>query len=375
MPAAQTRTDGADQVHVNGRFLVQPVSGVQRYARELLSALDARLAASGAHGTAPVPVWYPGRAVPVAPPDWQVLRPMPLPGLSGYPWEQITLGHRIRHGILLSLCGSGPLLCRRQFLVIHDANIWTLPRSFPARYRAYHKALRPMLARRVTHPATVSHSAARTLAPYLGVPETRLTVIPNSAEHIRTHAPDMTILTRHNLTPGDYFLTVGNQSPNKNIARLAAALAQLDDPVPPLAIAGGTAPGLTETTQARAAHLRPLGRVSDAELAALYTHARAFLWPSLSEGFGIPPLEAMTLGTPVVSSDRTAMPEVLGDAALYFDPRDVAGIATALRRMRDLSADARALMIRRGHARAHHYRWSDSADMLLDAVDDLRRGT
>jgi len=348
---------------VNGRFLTQPLSGVQRYALELLTALDALLPAD----TAPIPVFHPGPARADAP-RWRILRPVPAPPLDGHLWEQLTLARAARRHRLLSLCGAGPLLHPDQIVTIHDANIWDAPDGFSARYRRFHAAMRPRLAARARATATVSHSAARTLAPRLGLPEARLHVIPNAAGHLIRTAPDPTTLARHGLTPRGYFLALGNLSPNKNLARLDAAhtLAQATDPaLPPLAIAGGLAPGLAAAPPVPRPGLRLLGRVTDAELRALMDGALAFVWPALSEGFGIPPLEAMACGLPVLSSDTSAMPEVLGDAPLWFDPRSTADIARALAACATMPATQRAAMVARGQARARAYSWEDSARRLL----------
>jgi glycosyltransferase involved in cell wall biosynthesis len=351
---------------VNGRFLTQPMSGVQRYARELLTAFDALLSPD----TGTVPVWHPGGAL-ADPPDWQRLRPVPLAGPGGHLWEQFTLARAARGTRLISLCGSGPLWQADQLLVVHDANIWDAPESFAPRYRLFHAVMRPRLARRLHATATVSHAAAAALAPRLGVTEAQLAVIPNAAGHLAGIAPDTTILARHSLLPGGYYLALGNQSPNKNLARLAAAhaAARRDHPgLLPLVIAGGMAPGLAAATVTPRPGLIVLGRVTDAALRALYDNARAFLWPALSEGFGIPPLEAMALGLPVLSSQTSAMPEVLGDAPVWFDPRDTAAITAAILRFESLNETARAAMVARGYRRAAAYRWEDSAQKLMSLV-------
>jgi glycosyltransferase involved in cell wall biosynthesis len=318
-------------------------------------------------GRAPVPFWHPGAPL-VRPPGWRVLRAVPLSGPGGHLWEQVALSRAARGARLLSLCGSGPLWLRDQILVIHDANIWDMPASFSPRYRRFHAVMRPLLARRLRTTATVSHAAAAALAPRLGLPKARLAVIPNAAGHLVSVPPDLSVLARHGLGPRGYYLAIGNQSPNKNLARLVAAhaMAATQRPVlPPLAIAGGMAPGLADAPLSAGPGVTLLGRVSDAELRALYDNARAFLWPALSEGFGIPPLEAMALGIPVLSSSSSAMPEVLGDAPLWFDPRETADIARAILAFEALDAGSRAAMVARGHARATVYSWQDSARRLL----------
>jgi glycosyltransferase involved in cell wall biosynthesis len=257
---------------------------------------------------------------------------------------------------------------RNQILVIHDANVWDFPEGFDSTYRRFHQLMRPLLARRILACATVSHAAARSLAPRLGCSEQSLHIIPNGAGHIAATPPDPAALTRFGLTPGKYLLAVGNQSPNKNLARLAAAHAQamvVDPGLPVLAIVGGFAPGVASAALAPRPGLNLLGRVSDGALRALYDGASAFVWPALSEGFGIPPLEAMQLGCPVLSSNTSAMPEVLGDAPLWFDPTDVSDMARALLEFRALDSAERGAMAARGRLRAESFSWQFSAQSLL----------
>lgn len=234
--------------------------------------------------------------------------------------------------------------------------------------------MRPILARRVRRVGTVSHAAAGALAPRLGVGSGRIAVIPNGAGHLAEIVPDPSALQQFGLTPGGYLLAVGNQSPNKNLARLAAAHARAAGRgrgiVPPLAIAGGMAPGVMPAALDPRAGLHLLGRVSDGALRALYDGAAAFLWPPLSEGFGIPPLEAMALGVPVAASRTSAMPEVLGEVPVWFDPRDEEDMASAILQVVAMTGAERDTMVDRGRARARMWTWEDAARRLWDLVTE-----
>ncbi len=357
-------------VHINARFLTQPVSGVQRFARGLLGALDARLVNDPGLNRqfGPFDAWYPAGQTLIAPPDWQAIRLRPLRGGTGHMWEQVRLGAQVGTAPLLSLCGSGPLICDRQLLVLHDANIWTEPAAFSWRYTLFHRAMRPLLATRAGQLATVSRHAAASLSDHLRISRDRFTIIANSAEHILHVEEDRQALQQFGLTPGGYILTVGNRSPNKNISRLAAAVLRLPGQAPVLAVAGGNVPGVRVDGQNGCDRIRLLGRVTDGALKALYRNAACFVWPALSEGFGIPPLEAMAAGTPVLSSNRTAMPDVLGDAAWYFDPEDVASMTQCLRQFLALPAGARADMAGRGKRQAARYSWDTGAGLLLESL-------
>ena len=166
---------------------------------------------------------------------------------------------------------------------------------------------------------------------------------------------------------GGYLLCVGNRSPNKNLARLVAAHGMAGD-LPPLVMAGGVAPGL-----AAGPSVRGLGRVSDGALRALYEGACGFVFPSLHEGFGIPPLEAMELGCPVLAARAGALPEVLGDAVSWCDPLSVADMARGMRVLAGMDGEERMRVVAGAKARAEGFRWTRSAAALVEVVEGVRR--
>ncbi|WP_339115291.1 glycosyltransferase family 1 protein [Thioclava sp. GXIMD2076] len=360
---------------VNARFLTQAQSGVQRYAFNLLSALDQKLGQGAlVEAIGPVTAYYPAGARLQIRPDWRHIRLMPLSSpwpFAGHLWEQITLPRACKGAYLLNLTGSGPLSHAEQLLVIHDANVWKLPEAFSRRYRTFHKTVRPCLARRARDLGTVSQFSASELAEVLAQPELRFRVIPNGSDHLPPPENTAKVMRDLGLTKNGFFLAVGNLSPNKNLARLIAAMAEAGHPVP-LVVAGASAAGLATDTGPKGPcppeHVRFLGRIDDATLAALYAGARAFIWPPLREGFGIPPLEAMRFGTPVLSSNTTAMPEVLEHAPLYFNPEDSGAIAQTITRFLRLSAKARDAMVMEGHNRACRFTWEASGAALADLL-------
>ena len=352
---------------INGRFLTQPLSGVQRYAREMTSALDLLLAQGAAMA---------GRAEVLLPhtvetPEWQVLRPRVVPGGRGHIWEQTALARAARDGVLLSLGNSGPVTHRAHVLCLHDAHLYEIPHAFSTPYRLWHRALRPVLARRARGLVTVSDHSAKSLSRHLGVPLDRFTVVPNSAEHVQGWPRSDAAPTRYGLKPKGYLLSVGNQSPNKNLEALIAAHDLAGASVPPLALVGGAAPGVAEANRREGHRTLALGRVPDADLRGLYEGAAGFVFASLHEGFGIPPLEAMELGVPVLCARSGAMPDVLGDAPIWFNPRDPADMAAAFHRFARLPGPKRQTMIERGRQVASGYRWEASAKTLLGLIENL----
>lgn len=360
------------KVYLNGRFLTQPSSGVQRYAHEVVCALDALLAEDPALAARlDVALLVPAGARAEIGLDRIPVREVGR--LKGHPWEQVELFAAARDGVLVNLANSGPLLHPRSVLVLHDAAIFRFPENFSKGYRLFHTLLRPRLARRAAQLVTISEFSRRELARGCRVPESAFAIISDSAEHIVKVEPDASILARHGLAPGRYALTVGNQTPNKNIALGLRAFAAAAPDGWLLAVAGGGSKevfGGEERTEHPS--VRKLGRVSDEELRALYENAAVFLFLSRYEGFGVPPLEAMTLGCPVISSDAASMPEVLGDAALFFRSDDEASLARAIGTLAT-EPDLRADLAHRGRARVARFTWRSGAERLVDIVARVGR--
>lgn len=354
---------------INGRFLTQPLTGVQRFAGEILRALDALIAA------APERI----EAVLLAPPGARDLQlphiPMRIVGSrKGYYWEQIELPLAIRrHGlgrhVLLSLCNLGPLAIARQLLVVHDATIRAMPAAFSPLFRMTYRVLIPALCLRVQQLATVSQFSKREIARWYGVDEARLQVCGEGSDHMDRVEADPGILAKIGLPDGRYFLGVGLGGGNKNTNLLLEAYAALNDTSLPLALTGRRDNKVHGDDRAGEQQYRT-GYVSDGELKALYEHALALVYPSSYEGFGLPSVEAMRCGCPVIVSDQPALTELGGDAVLVFPRGDTSALTAAMRRLAD-DSQLRAGMIQRGRARAATVQWQTAASNLLDQARDV----
>jgi glycosyltransferase involved in cell wall biosynthesis len=358
-------------ITINGRFLGQPLSGVQRFARELTLALDRKIAAGAVPAALRGAAWK--LAVPRNTPVDLSLSAIAVDAFAsgpGHLWEQTALLAHARRDRLIGFGGSGPLLHRRQAVVIHDVTIFRHPQSFKRSYRLLHGLLGSVLTR-TAKIGTVSEFSRDELSSVFHVPTDGIDVVYNAVDHFAAVRPDETIIERLGLSHNGYFLLVGTMKPNKNLDFAIRAFEALNDAGLKLVVVGGTAPTVFESKgrQSNSNLLFP-GRLTDAEIAALERDATAFIFPSLYEGFGIPPLEAMTQGCPVLAADIPAVREASGTAALYFDPTKQDELIAAMRRIATdgvLRDDLR----RRGRENVARFSWDSSADRVLTMLTDL----
>ena len=294
----------------------------------------------------------------------EVLRPA-RPRLPGTIWlqtvaplEAIRAGADVFHGPLGVLPLASPL---PGIATVHDLTPLLFPEWHDRKNVAGFAPLLPATVRRASRVICVSGSTRDDLLRACPEAEGKTTVVPNGL----VPPPDA--------PPGaprsrPYVLSIGTLEPRKNHARLVAAMESIWDrrpDFPDLVLAGGTGWGMPgfDRRLARSRHasrIVPLGWVGSGEATALLRGARLLAYPSLYEGFGLPPLEAMAEGIPVVASSSSSLPEVVGDAGLLPDPRDTAAIASAIERAND-DESFRAEARRRGPARAAAFSWEAAA--------------
>ena len=301
---------------------------MQRYAFELLSAID-KLLSSNQIEPAAVSVLVPPDVREL--PPWQSLRIQNVGRFTGQLWEQLDLAIHAKETLLFTPCGGAPVLHDRHVITIHDAGPFVTPGAYTAAYRTYYKLLQRILSRKASHILTISQFSKDELVRVLGLPESKLSYAWLSGEHILRVKGDESVITRNGLIKGEYVLAVGSRNPNKNLDGLIAAMPFLQDMGVTLVIAGGSNSKIFGDSGRTDQKIKELGFVNDGELRSLYENAACFAFPSFYEGFGFPPLEAMTLGTPVVVSRAASLPEVFGDVALYCDPHSPRDIANSIR--------------------------------------------
>jgi glycosyltransferase involved in cell wall biosynthesis len=226
----------------------------------------------------------------------------------------------------------------------------------------------PLLAKAARRVITVSQFSKREIARYCGVPAAKIEVVPNGADHILSMPAEPLVLSTHNLQPRRYVFALGSMSVNKNFGAVVEAFNRLNRGDLTLAVAGGeNASVFAQAEMKNTANLVRLGYISDAALRALYENALCFVLPSLYEGFGIPPVEAMLCGCPVVVSTAPALVETCGDGALFCDPHSPAELAEKIGALAD-DDDLRSRMRARGLARARQYTWDDAADRIIELL-------
>lgn len=366
---APLRLERLRALAVNGRFLTQRVTGVQRYAREVVGAIDALICSGDVQGVE-VTVLVPPADVDL--PAYKAVRIERRGRLRGHVWEQLELPRLAGGRLLLGLCNTGPAALRRQAVTLHDAVVFERPEAFSTAFRAWYHVLMRRLARVSQGLFTGSRFSRDALAQHLRVPPERFAVIHHGREHVlRAHA-DATAPARLGLATRPYILAVSSRSPHKNFAALGEAARQLAGEADVVVVGGGNA-RVFAADAALPDGVRSLGYVDDASLRALYEHALCLVYPSWYEGFGFPPLEAMTCGCPVVVSRTASLPEVCGDAALYFDPHAADAAVQIARHVRAILTDgaARARCVEAGLRQAQAFSWAASARAHLSHLEQL----
>lgn len=312
-----------------------------------------------------------------------------LPGFSEPNVELVKMPHasplvrlgwqlpRLRRSLRLDLLHTQyviPLLpARGNAVTIHDVLFEPYPQFFSKLFVLRSRTLMRWSARRADLLFTVSDYSRAEIASRYGVPVQQIGVLHNAVDRdvFYSGAAGVERLRARGLEPGGYLLTVGRIEPRKNHAALLRAYRQLEGSPPPLVIVGQRdfGYGAFEAELAQMPgdrEVRVLDDVGDGELPALYRHAQMFLYPSFAEGFGMPPLEALASGVPVITSASTAIPEVVGDAGLLVDPHDPRALQEAMQVLLNDPAERTAL-VQRGLSRADMFTWRRSAESLAAA--------
>lgn len=347
-------------IYINGRFLNQFITGVQRYAIELVKALDDMLE----NGTLDK-----ARVSFVILTPKQVNHEINLRNISlqkvgrlrGHLWEQIELPIYSRKYPLLNFCNIGPIFKGNQIVTIHDASVFSHPHGYSYVFRMWYRFLLPILGRNSRGILTNSEFSKFELIKYCDIPSEKIISTHLGVDGFAKLKADDAILSKHGLNETSYIFAVSSMNPNKNFAALIKAIGLLGNIGFKVVIAGGTNPRVFgECNLQLPDSVVQVGYVSDAELQALYKHATCFVFPSLYEGFGLPPLEAMAAGCPVIASNAGSLPEVCDDAVVYCDPYSPRDIAQKIKYLMD-DAILRDKLRIKGLKQAQQFTWKKCA--------------
>ena len=347
---------------INGRFLTQPQTGVQRYAGEMTRAIDVCLARDE-------PLTHRMR--------WEILLPADCehqPAFDalkvrrsgvgrGHVWEQTILPFMARGG-LLSFANLGPIAHTRHIVCMHDANVFLEPASYSRRFRTAYKVALPILARQARAVTTVSTFSAAMLR-RAGVNGARpCEVIANGHEHALRWDAAKSPFAAPERFARPFVFALGSRARHKQVDLLLGLAPALDALGIDLVLAGGSASIFAGMASADAPNVHHVGFVGDDDLAALFQRALCFAFPSRTEGFGLPLVEAMVHGAPIVASGCASMPEVCGKAALYAAPDRPADWLDQIGRLHT-DPDLRADLVAAGKARYPRFSWMSGAKAYL----------
>ena len=358
-------------IYINGRFLTQPMTGVERYAYNICKAL--------------VRLHQPFTIVcPKAP----VHQDYDVSGLTivhygignSHFWEQCVLPFFFigkKDYVVLSFTGLGSILIRHKVMTVHDLSFLKNPSWYSRTYYWYYRFMTPLTVKTSRHILTVSEfSKSEILGFYPFLKAENISVIYNAIDRqlFKHQTSDIRYQTS-DITPqpsAPFVLCVSSIDPRKNFARLIEACQDLNNV--DLYIVGKYNRVFSLQPSAlspQTSHIRFLGRVSDDELVRLYNQAACFVFPSLYEGFGLPPLEAMACGCPVLVSDIPVEREVCGDAALYFNPLDPQNILHTITQYLNDADVIKEKMRQKGFENITRFSWEKSAEILIQKLKEI----
>lgn len=366
------------RIGINVHLLSTTHTGIQHYIRALVPELIAQ-------ATSQEIVLYGEPSQLSLPASRQVQwvsasRPL-RSGIQRVLWEQTVLPRLLRQDGIDVFFSPAFILPMRWdgagVVTVHDLNFEVSPQTIHPIRRAYLRRITRWSTHRARKVIAISQSTASDLVSLYSVPSEKVAVIPYGLDSLFTpenaHTLEPMVRQRYSL-PERFLLFVGTLEPRKNLPRLldAYALARQRADLPPLVLVG--APGwqheriLAQASRLGIAHyLVFAGYIPREHLPGVYAAASALLYPSLYEGFGLPPLEAMGCGTPVLASEASAMPEVVGDGGILVDPRDVQAIAEGILRITQ-EEPLRQQVVERGIERAKQFRWEEAARRTLTLI-------
>lgn len=344
---------------VNGRFLTQKPTGVHRFAFEICN----KLYELGVDFYVAIPKEIN--------PDYKFnFKTVQCGSMNTHLWEQVSLPKYLKQQgspLLVSFSGSGPLNYSNQIITIHDVSHERHPEWFSKNYCRFYGYMMPRIGRKAHAIITVSEFSKKEIEETLHIPAEKIHVINCSIPSY--HTIDLQDAGSRREDAERYILSVSSMDPRKNFIRLVEAFNQIEDKSVKLYIIGMqfkafNAPDMQKLI---GENVILTGYLDDESLQKMYKNALFSIYPSIYEGFGIPPLESMSYGCPVIVSDIPALREVNGDAALYIDPFNTADMSL---KMDELirNGELRKELSEKGRVQVQKYSWDKSAREVIELV-------
>ena len=329
------------EIVVNGRFLSRRVTGVERYGRGILACTGHEYRVEATH----------------------------VNGWRGHLWEQFILPQTLNPGsVIWSPANTGPIAVRNQVLTIHDLSPLEHPEWFHLSFARWYRLLLPVLLHRVRTIFTPSDFVRNKIMQKFRT--NNIIVTPNGVDRVTFHPQAKQ--DRYDLHRS-YILFVGTLEPRKNLSGLIQAWSEIKDEFKKtfLVIVGaaGTVFGPLRL-QGELERILFLGYVEEEDLPGIYANAQALVLPSFEEGFGLPALEAMACGTPVVASDGGALPELVGDAGIIFKLSEPGSLSSSLRECLS-NQQVHISLKEKGLARAERFSWQTTAERVWNTLHEI----
>lgn len=345
---------------VNARFLTQQITGVQRYAIEISKELK-KIYGDELCFVTPKNV--------VLEEERNLLDAKIVGSNTGHLWEQLDLPIYLKKNgnpLLLCLCNSAPIMYKNKISTIHDVAFLTYPQSFSKSFLLYYKLMTPLILRTSRKVATVSYFSKKELIKFYHLQDKNIFVVHNAVSSSFQKTDDRV------LKKEKYLLAVSSVTHRKNFLTTLEAFAELGKNDVKLYVVGdldsNSFKGVNIENYRKNKKIVFLGRVTDEELVRLYSNAIGFLYLSLYEGFGIPPIEAQTCGCPVLSSNISALKETLNDSAYYCDPLDINDI---VEKISILISNDNSAIIAAGLENVKRFDWTKSAQTIKKITDNM----
>jgi len=344
---------------VNGRYLTQKATGVHRYAFEICNKLHEM--GVDFHVAIPQEIH----------PDYKFsFRTVKCGSLNTHLWEQISLSRylkKIGNPLLVSFTGCGPLYYRNQIMTIHDVSHERYPQWFSPNYYRFYHFMMPRIGKKAHAVLTVSEFSKREIVDTLGINTHKIHVIHSNVPFHDKPTKEEILDFKRDPSSDKYIVAVSSMDPRKNFERLVTAFNKIRDKSVKLYIIGMSFKAFNTPDLQKLIGERVYlpGYISDEALQNMYQNALLSVYPSLYEGFGLPPLEAMTFGCPAINSDIPALREVSENAALYVDPYDVDDITMKIDQLLEDEFLRKELQLK-GLEQIKKYSWEKSAKQVYE---------